>query len=255
MMIRILSTLLAATLLFGAATFAEPQEPLNADRLVDASIAYHDPGSRWFQEAWRLTFKESRPDGSGRETVVTIDNLHDRFEYRTQRDENVIEGSVESSLADGSVESCTYLFNGSSEIPPEQREKYRLTCDRAVWYRNYYSYLWGMPMKLRDSGTIIDPDVIETTYADRAVLGLKVTYEEAVGGDIWYFYFDPSGYALAGYSFYHNETKNDGEYITLEGEEGTSDLRLPKTRAWYTHSDEKYLGTDTLVSIERLSNP
>jgi hypothetical protein len=250
-MVRSLSALLFSGLLLGNATFAEPQEPLNAHRLIEASIAYHDPSAQWFEGAWKLTFEESRPDGSGRETVVTIDNLHDRFEYRTQRDENIIEGS----LPDGSGENCSFLVNGSSDIPAEQREKYRLTCDRAVWYRNYYSYLWGLPMKLQDPGTIIDPEIIEATYDDQAVLGLKATYDAAVGGDTWYFYLDPDTYALVGYRFYHDETANDGEYITVEDELSSGGLKLPKARAWFTHGDDKYLGTDTLISIERLASP
>ena len=235
--------------IFGGASSSA--QPIDADQLLDASIAYHDPNNQWFQGAWELVFKESRPGGADRETLVVIDNVNDRFRYRTQRDDNVIEGS----LPDGSGETCTILFNGSSEITEEIKEQYRLTCDRVVWYRDYYSYLWGLPMKLRDPGTIIDPKIIETTYDDQAVLGLKVTYEEPVGGDTWYYYFDPRSYALVGYRFYHDETKNDGEYITLEGETESADLRLPDNRGWFMHIDEKYLGTDSLETLTKISVP
>ena len=50
-----------------------------------------------------------------------------------------------------------------------------------------------------------------------------------------------------GYRFFHDEPRNDGEYVTLEGEVAIDGLRIPKTRAWYYNRDDGYLGTDTLV--------
>ena len=82
-------------------------------------------------------------------------------------------------------------------------------------------------------------------------LELRVSYDPEVGSDIWYFYFDPASYEMFGYRFYHDESKNDGEYITLEGEAEGAGLRLPKIRKWYRHQDEGYLGTDTIESIRK----
>ncbi len=78
-----------------------------------------------------------------------------------------------------------------------------------------------------------------------------MTYDPDVGGDTWYFYFVPDTFALVGYRFYHDESKNDGEYITLDEEivDEASGLRLPKVRAWYYNSDGAHLATDDIVSI------
>ena len=67
-----------------------------------------------------------------------------------------------------------------------------------------------------------------------------------MGKDTWYFYFDPSTFALEVYQFYHDESKNDGEYILLSGEETVQGIKIPKTRAWYTNQANEYLGTDVL---------
>jgi len=116
--------------------------------------------------------------------------------------------------------------------------------------RNYYVYLWGLPMKLKDPGTIIHSEVQDTSFLEQPVYGVKVTYEESVGNDIWYFYFDKKNYALSGYRFYHHEADNDGEYISLQGEVEKDGFRLPQIRKWYTHKEGKYLGADILMSIE-----
>lgn len=67
-----------------------------------------------------------------------------------------------------------------------------------------------------------------------------------MGDDIWYFYMDKSDYQMIGYRFYHVESENDGEYITLEGEVKTNKMRIPQTRKWYYNKDDKYLGADKL---------
>lgn len=79
------------------------------------------------------------------------------------------------------------------------------------------------------------------------MLQIKVTYDAAVGGDIWYFYFDPSSFALSGYRFYHDESLNDGEYILLENETSVGALRIPAKRHWYTHQGNRYLGSDEIM--------
>ena len=49
------------------------------------------------------------------------------------------------------------------------------------------------------------------------------------------------------YQFFHDEAKNDGEYILLSEEIIINNIKMPKERAWYTNGKEKYLGTDILI--------
>ena len=116
--------------------------------------------------------------------------------------------------------------------------------------RNYYTYLYGLPMKLKDPGTNLDSKVQKRTFKGKEYLVLKATYDQKVGDDIWYFYFDPTTYAMEVYQFYHDESKNDGEYILLKDMEEIDGVKMPKVRAWYYNSDDTYLGTDTLEAAE-----
>ncbi len=113
-------------------------------------------------------------------------------------------------------------------------------------YKNYYTYLYGLPMKLKDPGTIIDDKVERKVFHGKEYLVLKVTYTEDVGKDIWYFYFNPKTYAMEVYQFFHDEAENDGEYILLTEEKSINDIIMPKNRAWYTNKENKLLGTDIL---------
>ncbi len=214
-----------------------------AEVLLNRSIAYHDPAGAWWDETVRLELSSSRPDGSTREVTLRIENGRGVYESVTRQDGDTVAVSFEGETSQASL-------NGSQQISDQDREKHRLNPERMSFMRNYYLYLYGLPMKLRDAGTIIDPEVISTTFQGLAVEGIRVTYEKSVGQDIWYFYFDPASAALVGYRFYHDESKNDGEYITLEGEAEASGIRLPKVRKWYTHQEDKYLGVDTIESLQ-----
>jgi hypothetical protein len=131
-------------------------------------------------------------------------------------------------------------------LTDEVKKKQNLTCDRANMYKNYYSYLYGLPMKLKDPGTIIHKQVNLDKFKGEMYLVLKVTYEKEVGEDIWYFYFNPETYALELYQFFHDEEKNDGEFILLSGLETVNGIKIPKKRDWYYNKNEEYLGTDIL---------
>ena len=68
-------------------------------------------------------------------------------------------------------------------------------------------------MKLKDKGTVIHEKVKAKKFKGKDYLVLKVTYDENVGKDTWYFYFNPKTYAMEVYQFFKDESKNDGEYI------------------------------------------
>lgn len=225
--------------LFASASFATAQA-LTSAQLLEKSIQYHDPKGMWGKQMLMLDVKESSPDGSARMTNLEIDLTKDWFKMTQQRGENRIERMVTGN-------ECRFLLNGNANIPADTIKKMGLTCDRSISTRNYYTYLWGLPMKLKDPGAILNEKVELMDFFGKQAYQLRVTYDEKVGSDVWFFYFNPDNYALIGYKFYHNEAKKDGEYITLEDEAAVSGMRLPKIRKWYLNQGDKFLATDTLM--------
>ena len=200
--------------------FSVKAQSLSADEVLQKAIAFHDPSGSW--ENLKTSFKvvmetPSRPE---RTSIIRVDFPKQEFSLDVQQDGN----------------SYAYNFDKDS-------------CERGNFMKDYYTYLYGLPMKLKDPGTHLDPKVQKKTFKGKEYLVLNVTYDSEVGTDEWYFYFDPSTYAMEVYQFYHDESKNDGEYILLEGLEEINGIKMPKTRAWYVNKDDKYLGTDTLEKI------
>lgn len=215
-------------------------QELSGSQLLEKTINYHDPDNNWNSFKGNLGITMSSPDGKERLSDIVLNLPEEYFQLSSIKD-NV---ALKQTLNKG---ECELMLNGSSTISEEDKKTHRLTCERVNMYKNYYTYLYGLPMKLKDPGTIIDSKTQKRTFKGKEYLVLKATYEKEVGEDIWYFYFDPKTYAMEVYQFFHDESINDGEYILLTGEEEVSGIKMPKTRAWYYNKDDKYLATDVLT--------
>ncbi len=242
---RIASLAAAGSLLAVAAASGLPQDTMAAEEIVAGSIAFHDPEGLWAHGSFRIDVVQTRPIGGFTEIELIIDNRIGRFWMQRERIGRVVETTVTGS-------ECWTKLDGSAEFTEEDASRFRLGCDQMQRTRDYYLYLYGMPMKLRDPGTIIDPVATRTTFEGDDVWQVRVTYDPEVGSDTWYFYFSPEDFSLAGYRFFHDEAANDGEYIVLDRlTEGG--IRVPKVRSWFMNTDDRLLGTDRTTTIERIS--
>jgi len=220
-----------------ASTVAKTLSP--AEELLEKSIQYHDPQGNWPKFNAALNLASERPNGPTRMRYVTINNTNGGFTMQTERDSLKLEQGIAN-------DSCYAKINGEVASDTAKIKKYRLQAKRTRLMRDYFGYLYGLPMKLKDQGTIIEEKVNKVEFQGKEYLSIKVTYDASVGKDTWYFYFDATTYALSGYRFYHKEEENDGEYITLEGLETIQGIKIPKKRTWYYNKDDKLLGADIL---------
>jgi len=243
-----LAVLTGAAPLLAAAPPALAATP-TAEDLLARSIAYHDPDGVWGKRVVQIVVRSELSDelaaergSSGSVRRAVIDPLRGSFALSFERDGSLVEVS-------GRGDDLTVRVDGEAQPSPEELERVGMAPPRARVLRNYLTYLYGLPMKLRDAGTRLDPTPQRTSFQGRDVWALKVTYDPSVGTDTWYFYLDPETAALVGYRFYHDEAKGDGEYVVLEGEAEDGGLRIPKVRRWYTNPDDTYLATDTLDEL------
>ncbi|MBN09240.1 MAG: hypothetical protein CMC79_02565 [Flavobacteriaceae bacterium] len=223
----------------GEKSISESSE-FNGQKLLEKSIAFHDPNNLWPKFNGVLNVTMTRPNGHKRISVVKINLPKSFFELTINEGKNIIEKIVNK-------QDCIVKLNGKNSYSDNQIKTHKLTCKNAKKMRDYYTYLYGLPMKLKDSGTIIHPKVENRKFKGKNYLVLKVDYSEPVGKDRWYFYFNPETYALEAYQFFHEESKNDGEYILLSEQIEISGIIMPKVRSWFYNEQEKYLGTDTLI--------
>ncbi|MCM4150068.1 hypothetical protein DHD05_00560 [Arenibacter sp. N53] len=212
---------------------------IGGTELLEKAISYHDPNGRWSSFKGNFSVTMESPKGDKRKSHIAIDLPASSFKLTTNRDNNAIEQTVDKG-------ECLVTLNGITNISDADKAAHNISCERTKKMKDYYTYLYGLPMKLRDPGTIIESRVETKTFKGKKYLRLKATYSKEVGTDTWYFYFDPTSYAMEVYQFFHDESQNDGEYILLSGVEIINGIKMPKTRAWYYNKNDQYLGTDVL---------
>ena len=210
---------------------------MSGQQLLDKAIGYHDPSSAWPTFNGTLAVSMVMPEGQAREREIQINLPQEYFSVRVKTDTLVTTYTLDKDICETSVK----------EIPANSK---RTPCETAQLYKNYYTYLFGLPMKLKDPGTIISDYAINQHFKGKDYLMLRANYKKEVGSDIWQFYFDPTTYAMEVYQFFkadpQGEGKNTGEYILLKDIKTISGIKFPKQRAWYYNKDDGYLGTDIL---------
>jgi len=210
-----------------------------ASELLTKSIEFHDPDGNWENFNAELNFKVVVPNKPDTKRKAVFNNEKQYFSFEAPYEEGILlyEATHNQGLA---------KWNGKDDVPEDMAKKYRISSDRALMYRDYYTYLYGMPMKLKDSGTIIHPEVEKLEFHGKSYNRIRVTYAPEVGDDIWYFYFNPETNALEAYQFFHDEDKKDGEYILFEELKEIQNIKIPRIRKWYFNKGEKFLATDVL---------
>ena len=225
-------------------SFTSYSQDIRAKDLLENAITYHDPNDNWSKFKAQFTVEMATPKTSKRTSNIRIDLINEHFAVKATRDTT----TTVYTLSKG---KCYMVLNGKN-MDSISADKNNMSCDRAKLYKNYYTYLYGLPMKLNDPGTNLSEVVEKKTFKGKDYLVLRVTYDEAVGSDVWYFYFNPKTYAMEIYQFFKTdkngkENPDSGEYILLSEAATVNGIKMPKVRAWYYNKDNKYLGTDTLV--------
>lgn len=219
------------------------QQQLSGTELLEKAIAYHDPNNHWNQFSGSLNVIMQTPDGPDRDSKIVINLPEEYFKVTAKRDTISTTYTIDKG-------DCRIQLNGNENLSEATLKEHNLSCERATLYKNYYTYLYGLPMKLKDPGTHISETIDVKSFKGKEYLVLKATYDEAIGSDVWFFYFDPQTYAMEIYQFFKGDPKgkgkDTGEYILLSEEVIINDIKMPKIRAWYYNKDEAYLGTDLL---------
>lgn len=203
------------------------KKPETGREFIEASIRYHDPNDNWANLKATFIFQDSLPPSrENRSYQVSFDNSQSKLSYWIEGLEyQVLNDSV--SILAGDIET-----------------------ERALRMRNYYTYLWGLPMKLADEGTKIEEEVTTEILDWETYHVVRVPYEK----DIWYFYLEPETYRMAAYKFYQDEPNLKGEIIYLEGEKEFKGIKIPANRTWYRTERPEFLATDMLLEIRETNN-
>ena len=213
--------------------------------LLNKTIAWHDAKNNWHKFKARLYLSNTNSEGKDKNFQLEFDNKTGYFCYiSTQDGKEIVKGYSQGKEF--------FLVDGHKNLSEEDKKKYKLTAENVKGIRNFYGYLYGLPMKLTDAGVNVNDTVTNEEINGKTYPTIRVSYDPAIGKDNWFFYCDTQTGALRAYRFNHGKPES-GEYILLEDELNVQGVKLPKIRKWYLNKDNKYLGTDNLIKAEKLA--
>jgi len=233
--------LLLLILLLGLLSTAQE---LTGSQLLEKAIAYHDPQGNWSQFIGKFQVTMTIPNRSDRVSELEINLPAQFFELFATRDSLLTAYTISKEEV-----SVTKLNLKDKKEFDEVTNKDN---DRAIMMRDYYTYLYGLPMKLQDAGTIINEKVQRKLFKGKEYLVLEVSYDPSVGSDVWFFYFDPETYKMEVYQFYKTDENgsiesDSGEYILLSENKVVNNINIPAIRKWYYNKNDQFLGTDAIT--------
>ncbi len=209
---------------------ALPSEIKIAKDLILHSIAYHDPSGNWNNFKSNIEIKTDLWKKEGEIQKSTRALFFDRsqriFKMQSTRDGIELKGAITKD---------TCYNQPLSEIPAEKVEKFKsiLGCQGITFYKDYFTYLIGLPINLLDTEAIIDQTILERTYQGVKYDVVKVTYKPVDKKRPWYFYFNKKTHAfeLCKFTSREDEAKG-GEYIIYNHKKNVQGTKLSGQMVW-----------------------
>lgn len=200
-------------------------ETITANSIIERSINFHDPKDNWNKLNATFSFESSFSwnDSIPEELNISIDVPKNEFRYVNLDRKVDIFYPKDSCIVNSKDGSCA----GYS------------------WTKNFYTYVWGLPMKLKDPGIKPEEDFVKMTLRGKEVYEVKVNYD----AENFKFYFDSKTFQLEFFSFLKNDTSGHGEFIILKDLYEFNGIKFPAHKTWTNLSDTSLIGTNVVTTI------
>lgn len=212
-----------------------------SDFVIEKSIKFHDPLSRWNKTTLSVHIQEPRIQNPLRFSKLKLNLSNGEFslirEYELGEVDRIISATREARI----------LVNGTSNFSEEVREEYRLDSSRNMGYKTFYQMLYGFPMSL--SGDLVEEisQFSKETVFGKEYFMIEYTLKEPIISDRWKVYFSKEDYSVQALKFVHREPEKEDEIILFGGEFIWDKITIPRYRHWYLSESREYLGSDIIV--------
>ncbi|BAO56495.1 DUF6503 family protein [Nonlabens marinus] len=225
---------------FAKANSQQDSIQFTAKEIIEKSIDFHDPDNNWPTFDATFTIKMEMPEKADRISKIQINLPEEIF---------ALTSTTVSESTSYYVNKYSVSMAKGGKIIEDVSDKDR---DRAMTMKDYYTYLYGLPMKLNDTGTIVHDHVAKVWFWNINAYKVKVTYTQEVGSDVWYFYFDTDSFALEAYQFFKTDQNGEilqdsGEYILMNDLKVIEGIKIPAERNWYYNKNTLFLAKDLIV--------
>lgn len=214
----------------------------NGPYILQQSIHQHDPNGVWLHTEFDMVVEEPRKQVPTRASLVKLNVANGAFEMQRARD-----GRTTTHLVDETGKAAT-LLDGQVETDTALIKKYFMQPERNANYRNYYRFMYGLPMVLDQPGINMGK-VGSSEFEGQTVIHIDFTMEQPMIAKTWRVFFDKNDYHVLGIQTMDNA--EEGEYLVFNGSAEIEGLKLPRFRHWYDSQTNEYLGSDLLIRSQK----
>ena len=213
-------------------------QKLDAKTLINKSIEFHDPDGKW--RNLNIKYQVTSEKGA---VQINVQNNKGSMEWT----EKLATGD---SLTGGfKSDSCFVKLNGKSIPTTGKLENFLLDCDQIINRSNYWLFMYGLPMKLKDFDIkeVQEPRMV--SFLGNDYLMIEVKYKSSKDS-FWKFYFDPKSYRFSIAQYFHNALGSESEYIVFKDNITLGGIKMAKKRIWHLFPKRELIGTETLEPLE-----
>jgi hypothetical protein len=198
---------------------------LTPRKIVENAVKFNDPNNNWKSLHANFSF-----ESAFKHNPFPVENLE--IEINVPKNEFRYSNSERDFEAIYKKDTCETISKQGN-------------CNNYAWTKDFYTYVWGLPMKLQDPQTnIISFFTIENINKHPCYkVGVKYPNED------FDFYFKCSNFELLAFSFSKNDSSGHSEFVELKGLYAFNNIKFPETRTWKDNNTQKTLGTNTVKKI------
>ncbi|MEO9884206.1 MAG: DUF6503 family protein [Balneola sp.] len=216
------------------------QAEIDAHKILDQSISFHDPDSNWDKAVLDVHIQEPRVSNPYRYSIVKLDNNLNTFELSRNRDQY-----ISTHIIDQNGKS-TVLLDGVTVIDSTLIEKYRLDASRNIRYKDFYELIYGLPMSLSKSVAKMN-ETNDQLFNEKESFKVEVELEQPIISKHWNLFISKKDYQLVGIEIFFPDEPEKGERLYFEGIVTINKMKLPRIRHWHTYNDDSYSGSDIII--------
>ncbi len=141
--------------------------------LLKKVIAYHDPKGIWLKLKARLYLNSTNSEGKSTNFELELDNKTGYFCHISHKDGKII---VKGFLNGKEF----FLVDNKKHFTEDDIKRYKLNSESVKGLRNFYGYLYGLPMKLTDPGVNVDETVNNEEVNGKTYPTIRVSYDPEI---------------------------------------------------------------------------
>ncbi len=211
----------------------------NSHYILEQSKKYHDKESKWESSYLSVHIEEPRVGNPTRFSRIKLNNERGSFEL-----ERILDiGTLQRIVSEFGIPKV--LLNGSSAIPKEIEDEYRLQKYRNLAYYDFYKLMYGLPMSLTEEIVIAKDNAKSINFKGREAYKINLTLNESIISKNVSVYISQIDFSLVALEFIHED--RDNEIIEFEEEYRYESISIPRFRHWYNVVTEEYQGSDFII--------